>query len=84
MSSRINVLNKVSDEVRDKIDAATDVLGKAARHSNGWGILADVAETKSRIAEALRDLMAADNLLRGTSWPTDAEYEALEREHNRR
>jgi hypothetical protein len=84
MSSRINALGKVSDEVRQKIDDATNVLGKAARHCNGWGILADVSETRGRISQALHDLRSADELLRGTSWPTEAEYAALEREHNRR
>lgn len=84
MLSPINALSKVSDEVRQKIDDATNILGKAARHCNGWGILADVSETRSRVSQALHDLKAADELLRRTSWPSDAEYDALEREHNRR
>lgn len=82
--SRLNALSAKTDSILDALNAAQDALGGAGRHCNGWGVMHDVASTRGRVVAAIDHLLHAKSLIDTTTWPTDAEYETLEREHNRR
>lgn len=77
----INQLNKTTDEISAAVAEVQRLVG-CDLWCNGFGILADPSQVRSKLTDAHAKLGRALKLLRETRWPSDAEYDALEREHN--
>jgi hypothetical protein len=77
----INQLSKRTDEIVAAVGEAQKLVGVDLL-CNGFGILADPTSVRLDLAAAHAKLGEALRLLRETDWPSDADYDALEREHN--
>jgi len=82
----INDLSKRTDAICEAAGDAARVLQRfEGRCLNGWGILSDPSLRYADLHEAKQKIDAAIKLFTETAWPrTDADYESLERAHNRR
>lgn len=86
MKHTINELSKRTDAICEAAGDAARILGRfEGRCVNGWGILSDPNLRYSDLYDAKQKIDAALKLHTETLWPrTDADYEQLERQHNRR
>jgi hypothetical protein len=82
----INELSKRTDAILEAAQEAARILRRfEGRCVNGWGILSDPSLRYSDLYDAKKKIDAAIELHVKTKWPySDADYERLEVEHNRR
>lgn len=81
--STLNQLNKRTDDILDAVAEAQRLIGRDL-WCNGYGIFADPNKVRLDLAAAHAKIGEALKVLRETQWPNDADYDALEREHNTR
>lgn len=80
--STLNDLCKRTDAVVDAVTEASRFVGRDI-WTNGYGILADHSSVRSNLVEARNRIEAALKAINEAPWPRDADYDALEAEHNR-
>lgn len=77
----LNQFKARTDKVIDAVAEAQKLAG-CDLWCNGFGILADPNRVRLDLAAAHAKLGDALKLMRETEWPSDAEYDTLERENN--
>lgn len=83
MTHTLNDLSKRSDQISDAVAQAYGYVGRDL-WTNGFGILADPSSVRSNLLMARQKIDAALKTLADTSWPSDADYDAIEEAHNHR
>jgi hypothetical protein len=85
MKHSINELSKRTDAICKATSEAARILRRfEGRCINGWGILSDPNLRYSDLHDAKQKIDAAIKLYTETTWPrNNADYETLERSHNR-
>jgi hypothetical protein len=79
--SNITKAAHATDQIQDHVGIAIDRLqsGFNGRIVNGYGIYADPSMRRSDLVEVQKAIETALSIMRSTQWPSNAEYDALDR-----